>query len=135
MVIESAVICLAMNVYFEARGESTLGQLAVANVTLNRAKRDLKQVCAEVFKPHQFSWTTTRVRVVNGVHRLLHTNLLADIDAWHHALSVARAAVRKGMTDFTKGATFYHADYVQPAWAKSMKVTARIGRHIFYKVA
>lgn len=135
MVIESAVICLAMNIYFEARGETNLGQLAVANVTINRARQNKTKICEEVFKPHQFSWTTTKTKIVNGIHRLLHTRLIADIDAWHNALVLARAAMKRGMPDFTHGATFYHADYVSPSWAAKMKRTVQIGRHIFYKLA
>jgi len=51
------LLCLAMNVYFEARGEPDSGQQAVAHVTLNRARENADSVCSEVYKRNQFSWT------------------------------------------------------------------------------
>jgi N-acetylmuramoyl-L-alanine amidase len=57
MSIENALLCLALNVYHEARGETVEGQVAVAMVTMNRAGWDTRNVCPTVYKPRQFSWT------------------------------------------------------------------------------
>jgi N-acetylmuramoyl-L-alanine amidase len=116
--LESAIICLALNIVHEARGEPVLGQLAVSKVVLTRAKNDLSKVCQVVFKPYQFSWTIT----MTG---------LPDSMEFERALKIAALAVR--MDDFTGGATHYHADHIRPTWSRKMKRTVKIGRHIFYK--
>ncbi len=56
--ISSALMCLALNIYFEARSESFASQVAVAQVTLNRieSKKYPNDVCAVVKQPKQFSW-------------------------------------------------------------------------------
>lgn len=115
--ITAAVMCLALNIYHEARGEGLQGQRAVAHVTLNRARERRMEVCDVVFEPHQFSWTIKDPKVTNEV-------------AWAKALAVAkRASAHAG-----RGvrANHYHALSVQPRWAAGMKVVAVIGQHIFY---
>ena len=57
MILESAVLCLALNIYHEARSEMIPGQYAVAQVTMNRAG-EKSNVCKTVVAKHQFSWTT-----------------------------------------------------------------------------
>lgn len=115
------LFCLAMNVYFEARSEPLPGQYAVAEVTLRRAAVTSKPVCATVFEDAQFSWTrrADELKVVNQ-------------KSWAQAMNVARAVLVKP-TNYSKGATHFHADYVRPAWAKGLCMTVKIGRHIFYK--
>lgn len=118
--ISAAIMCLALNVYHEARGEPIAGQRAVAHVTLNRARERRMPVCDVVFEPAQFSWTIEDPRVT-------------DEKAWARALAVARRAVARGrVADPTGGANHYHADYVNPGWARTMERTATLGRHIFY---
>lgn len=115
--ITAAVMCLALNIYHEARGEPIAGQRAVAHVTLNRARERRMSVCDVVFEPAQFSWTIKDPKVTNEA-------------AWAKALAVAkRASARAG-----RGvqANHYHARSVQPRWAGSMKVVAIIGQHVFY---
>lgn len=118
MIPEAALLCLALNVYHEARGEPVEGQVAVALVTLNRAQRDPRRVCAEVFRPYQFSWT-------------LAPRPVTEARAWAKAQQVARAAWT--LQDFTGGATHFHADYILPAWARTKERVGRWGRHIFYR--
>jgi spore germination cell wall hydrolase CwlJ-like protein len=118
--ISAAVMCLALNVYHEARSEPIKGQQAVAHVTLNRARERNMRVCDVVFAPAQFSWTINDPKVT-------------DERAWAIALKVAKRAYRTGpAADPTGGANHYHATYVQPSWARSMERTTRIGLHIFY---
>lgn len=120
--------CLAQNVYHEARGESPKGQEAVAWVTLNRvaSKQFPDDICKVVNQKGQFSWTAlASVR-----------EKISEVRAWNAARKVAQKVVDDYMADAsdpTKGATFYHADSVSPSWADSMKQTAVIGDHIFYK--
>ena len=118
--IESALLCLALNIYHEARGEPLVGQHAVAHVTLNRARERGQRICDVVFDPYQFSWTIKDPKV-------------KDETAWRTALRVARTAYRAGpKADPTRGANHYHATYVRPRWAAGMAKTVRIGQHIFY---
>lgn len=119
--LEEALVCLALNVYFEARSEPVEGQRAVAEVTLKRASRRGESVCATVYAPGQFSWT----RLPAGQRGV------DDARAWLAAVRVAEQALRAA-TDHARGATHFHADYVEPFWAGSLCRTTRIGRHIFY---
>ncbi|CAB4121727.1 spore_SleB, spore cortex-lytic enzyme [uncultured Caudovirales phage] len=140
--LQSALMCLAMNVYYEARGEDIAGQFAVAQVTMNRAKEQ-KTVCKTVLEPHQFSWTDTKLHKVyyrKGGYRHVFNrgDEPTDTKAWSQAVSVSKAILTKNnLRDITHGATFYHTKYVKPFWAKSKKykVIARIGNHVFYREA
>lgn len=114
------LLCLALNVYFEARNEPISGQLAVAEVTIRRAKKFNSSVCKEVFLDKQFSWTADQTRSVK------------DLKAYRVAELVAKEAM-EGKTNFSKGADHYHAKYVNPKWAGRLCKTATIGQHIFYK--
>ena len=135
MIIATALACLSLNLFHEARSEPIMGRYAVALVTMNRAQ-DHKRVCTEVFKPKQFSWTTGVQKTAAGwkipVH--LRPNLQNPIDAtsWWYAQRIAQATLDGRMFDFTRGAEFYHTAAVNPHWAKSFKVVKRIGQHIFY---
>ncbi len=122
--------CLARAIYFEARSESELGQLAVARVILNRVKDPdyPKTICGVVYQGSgrrnscQFSFACD--------------GLADDVRqpaAWSEAKLVAQKALAGDQTVRVIGtATNYHADYVNPKWAKSMKRLIKIGRHIFY---
>lgn len=123
--------CLALNVYFEARNQSLRGQKAVAWVTLNRmyTARYPDTICEVVWQPRQFSWTHDGLSDVPG------GNVIEDA-AWEEAQQVAidvLAADFENMQDPTRGATHYHADYVNPYWTDSYDKVASIGEHIFYK--
>jgi len=122
--------CLALNIYWEAKSEPVLGQIAVAAVTLNRVldKRYPTTICEVVrqggqdrLHSCQFSWWCDGKEDVP-----------TERVSWRLALSLASSALLTGLPDPTHGALWYHADYVQPYWARRKKVVARIGRHIFY---
>ena len=55
--IKTALLCLALTVYFEARGEPEHGQYAVAEVVMNRVEQRDATVCSIVYAPNQFVWT------------------------------------------------------------------------------
>lgn len=124
--VSEDIRCLAMNIYHEARGESLLGQEAVASVTMNRVRnpRYPDSVCEVVWQPKQFSWTRT--------HKKFHA--IQDRDAWNKALVVARATFTGYELSRVGQATHYHAVHVQPYWADDGILVARIGRHLFYIV-
>ena len=123
--------CLATAIYFEARSESRLGQLAVAKVVLNRVKdrRFPNTICGVVYEnAHkrnacQFSFAC------DG-----KSERPTEPAQWRRARRLA-AEVLNGQADFRplNGVAFYHADYVWPRWRRAMRRVIKIGRHIFYR--
>ena len=117
-----SVLCLAKNIYYEARGEPYQGKLAVAQVTLNRVndERFATTICGVVYQPYQFSWTKER-------------NLkIVDKSAWQESLEIARVAVNDGLTEMENfNAMYFHSIKVKPRW--KLRKVARIGNHVFYK--
>lgn len=114
--------CLALNVYYEARGESLAGQYAVAEVTMNR-KSSLgypKTVCEVVYQKSAFSWTGEKVYEAGGAE-------------WERAMKVAEDVYYRRRAPALPGVLHYHATYVKPQWAKGRERVARIGRHVFYR--
>ena len=116
-----------------------MGRHAVAQVTMNRAGRDPKKVCEVVAARKQFSWVNksfglAKVEASGGI-RMTAKGLPVDVDAWNAAVKIARVTLNGRMTDFTHGATFYHANYVKPVWAHKLKLVSVIGAHRFYKLA
>lgn len=132
MILESALLCIALNIYHEARGEMIPGQYAVANVTMNRAKND-DDICRVVTQKAQFSWTQKLVTRRGGKFVLKPAGYPRDEVAWVRAQRIAAYAMNNRQHDFTQGATFYHATSVAPAWRKAVTKTKRMGSHIFYK--
>ena len=123
---QKQVDCLADNIYYEAGFEPDAGKVAVALVTLNRMQdpRFPKDICGVVKQRTtsvcQFSWFCSKVSIKNK-------------DAYEQAKEVAVYvyANYENLKDITKGALYYHADYVNPRW--KLEKTTVIGRHIFYK--
>ena len=120
---QQSLECLARNVYFEARGEPLAGQYAVAEVTMNRTAAPVfrRSVCDVVYEKAAFSWTLER-ELPQPAGR-----------EWDRARKVAEAVYFGRHAPLTNGARFYHATYVNPAWARDKQRVARIGRHIFYR--
>lgn len=127
---------MALNIYWESRGEPPVGQHAVAQVTFNRAGRDPDKVCEEVFKPKQFSWANS-LTSVKGIERAARAPkfMPKDEKAWMLAKSIAKHTVTGHIQDFTNGARFYHAKAVKPVWRHEFKLVAVIGQHKFYAYA
>jgi len=117
-----SVECLALNVYYEARGESLAGQYAVAEVTLNRksALGYPKTICEVVYQKGAFSWTADNVYAPGGPE-------------WRRAVKVAEDVYYRRHAAALPGVLYYHATYVQPEWSKERSRVARIGRHVFYR--
>jgi N-acetylmuramoyl-L-alanine amidase len=128
-----ALACLSLNIYHEARGEPDTGQLAVAYVTLNRARSNNMSVCDVVVEPHQFSWTTGGVMMRMKGWTLMPSRVPKDLKALHKAVAIAELAMSGGVEDPTQGAVFYHADYVSPYWRSGMTQIVGIGQHLFYR--
>jgi spore germination cell wall hydrolase CwlJ-like protein len=119
--------CLTQALYYEARGEGVQGQLAVADVVLQRqrSKYHPDTICDVVYEPYQFSF------VSDG-----STLREIDIEAWNKADDLAGRILRREVkTTLTGRALFYHTKAVRPDWADTMVKTAEIGNHIFYRRA
>ncbi|TAD73659.1 MAG: cell wall hydrolase [Sphingomonadales bacterium] len=117
--------CLAGAVYFEARGEPLAGQLAVAQVIINRTEdgRFPRSYCGVVSQPGQFSFM--RGRAMPQVRE--------GSSAWTRAVAVAHIA-HQGLWDSEAGnAVFFHARYVNPGWSRTKTRLAQIDTHIFYR--
>ena len=117
--------CMALNIYHEARGERWEGQIAVAHVTMNRVRHENwpNTICEVVYQSKQFSWT-----------HMIKDHTATEERAWKEAQVIARDIMIGNTEDPTKGAEFYHANYVNPWWAKEYKLTKVIGNHLFYSL-
>lgn len=125
--------CLARNVYFEARGEPIDGQQAVAEVTLNRVAsgRFPDSVCAVVYEQH---WNRKRGRNVGAFSWTVFDQVSRPSGpAWDRALEVSVRVYDAEHEAKAGGALFYHATSIEPAWARSKRRIATIGKHIFYE--
>ena len=120
-----AIMCLTMAIYFEARSEPVEGQMAVAQVVMNRVAntRYPSEVCEVVKQKYQFAFYW------DGKPETVHNK-----DAWGTAFIYASAVYSGLVPDTTEGATHYHADYVNPMWANTADLTAQIQTHIFYRM-
>lgn len=122
--LDQAGLCLAKAVYFEARGESLEGQLAVAKVVLNRAASGVypSDVCAVVTQKSQFSF----------IRRGQFPRPNESSESWRKAVAIAHIA-RNGLArSVPENVLWYHANYVSPSWGRRLTQVTRIGTHIFY---
>lgn len=115
--------CLAGAIYFEARGESLDGQLAVGRVVVERANsgRFPASYCGVVFQRSQFSFV--RGQSIPTVQE--------STAAWQRAVAIARIADEGTWQSPVDGALYFHATYVSPGWR--LKRLARVDNHIFYR--
>lgn len=117
--------CLTRNMYHEAANQSYNGWLAVGFVTINRTKSENfpDTICEVVYQRGQFSWVKSKQRV-SKINQMLYNEIkyVATHLYFNH----------EDMKDITFGAMYFHAKYVRPNW-RGLKLTARIGEHIFYR--
>jgi spore germination cell wall hydrolase CwlJ-like protein len=146
------LLCMARNIYFEARSDNLAGKYAVADVVLNRVKdrRYPATICEVVEQgPKVESWTTKKDknlpdsdRVYNPVRNMCQFSWYCDgkddipknKDRWAEAKDIAYNILymdkHRGITE---GATHYHATYVRPDWSYKLQQIGRIGLHLFYR--
>lgn len=128
------LLCLARNIYFEARGEPPAGQYAVAEVTMNRlaSGRYPDTVCGVVY---QKNWDPIRKRYV-GAFSWTELDELPPLagEEWLRALKIAESVYYGREEPVLQGnALFYHATWIKPDWAHGKRQIARIGGHVFYR--
>ncbi|MBB6124094.1 cell wall hydrolase [Sphingobium subterraneum] len=115
--------CLAGAIYFEAKSESLIGQLAVARVVINRARsgRFASSLCGVVYQPGQFSFVRGRsMPSINQGSR-----------DWQEAAAIAEIALDNKWENPAEGALYFHARRVSPNWGRQR--VAAIDNHIFYR--
>ena len=135
--------CLAQNIYYEARGSNRADRMAVADVVINRVQHTYypNTICKVVKQGKKKpSWKDPNkmVMVRNACQFSWYCDGKADIpqdmDAWVEAQQIAyNMLIHSDARGVTEGATHYHADYVEPSWAKDFHLVGRIGVHIFYR--
>ena len=123
MLSSAALLCLALTIYHEARGEPLQGQKAVAHVVINRVKHPdyPDDVCAVVYQGGQFSWVRQRPHKPKG-------------PAWDQAKSVAFKVLIGESKDPTWGATHFHTVNTNPKRSYRLKRVKTINNHVFYKL-
>ncbi|MEJ2609733.1 MAG: cell wall hydrolase, partial [Candidatus Thiodiazotropha sp.] len=121
----------ALNIYFEARSETIEGQNAVGYVVLNRVADNafpdsicevVKQGGEERRNQCQFSWWC------DG-----RSDVPVNRRAWLESVERAYDLLAGDVSDPTKGALWYHAEYVTPKWSKALTMVTKIGQHLFYQ--
>lgn len=122
--------CLAQAVYYEARSEKTEGQLAVAEVIVNRVKdhRYPNTICDVVF---QGATRTTGCQFTFTCDGAM--NKTPRGSRWDKAQTIASHVMMGLYEERTRGATHYHATYVNPVWNSGLIKTRQFGTHIFYR--
>lgn len=117
--------CLATAVYFESMGEPLEGQLAVAEVVMNRAQSGHYPTswCGVVKQKAQFSF----------VRRGRFPRIDPDCVAWRKAQAITRIAALHLTSTLSPDVLWYHADYVAPAWRRNLQRAEKIGAHVFYR--
>lgn len=149
------VHCLAKNIYFEARGETTDGKMAVANVTMNRvaSARFPNSICGVVeqavysrwwMEHHdrlvpvrwkcQFTWfcdgKSDNIKLTDSKGNTIRANM----SAWQESLAIAIQAIKHEIPDITNGAThYYNPSLADPHWAPHYRQVAQIENHRFYR--
>lgn len=126
-VTEEQAYCLALNDYYEARGEDIEGRVAVAFVVINRLASRLypQTICEIVFQQRDgkcaFSWACDRYPIREEV-------------AWRESLAFSDRFLKsyRTMQDPTDGAVHYHEESITPYWAKQYDYNVVIGDHVFY---
>jgi spore germination cell wall hydrolase CwlJ-like protein len=128
---EKDVECLARNIYHESRGEPVDGQLAVAQVTINRWHKNPKRsLCTVVYSQNeygcQFSWVCEDTKLPKRSSQV-----------WQQSVVLARTALTLSANGLycckgLENALYFHSVTVHPRWSKTRTLIGRIGNHVFY---
>jgi N-acetylmuramoyl-L-alanine amidase len=124
------LVCLALAVYHEARSEPFIGQVAVAEVVLNRAASSSypNDICGVVTQGGTVRHRCQFSYYCDGKPETPH-----DRRSWRRSVAVAKLARNGVISAEVSDATHYHATYAQPYWRTHFRQVAMIGRHIFYR--
>lgn len=119
MILKSALMCLALTVYYEARGEPEIGQYAVTEVVMNRVIDRKLTVCEVIKQPKQFSWVSTwNHKIPSG-------------QDWDKSVKIAETVLNGKTTNYSNNALYFRHKGVKGRMASSII----IGNHIFYRTS
>ncbi|MEQ1771383.1 MAG: cell wall hydrolase [Devosia sp.] len=130
-VSDKEIWCLATAIYFEARGETYRGQVAVGQVVMNRVAHRLypDTICGVVFQNQSMRNACQFSFACDGI-----PETVTDKKSWEQADKIARGVIDGTLyLPEVEKATHYHATYVYPDWAPKLKKVTKIGHHVFYK--
>lgn len=113
--------CMTNAIYFEARGESYLGKVAVGYVVLNRSINRNISICDVVNEPNQFSWNSE-----NNIPLILNKKV------WNDIYEISYKVISNELNDPTNGSTYFHSTNINPYWSEDIPITVLIGNHKFY---
>ena len=142
---EQEAVCLAKNMYYEARNQGLAGQLAVSLVVMNRVKdkRYPNTICEVVYQGPISKWWLKEKGKIVPIRNRCQFSWYCDGKSddpknkkkYKFFLDLSRDLVYGNMqvVDITEGATHYHADYVYPDWRKTKTKTIEVADHIFYR--
>ena len=138
MILETALMCMAFNIYHEANNQSMLGQIAVGQVVMNRVEStSFPNTVCEVVKQGQ-TYKNGKMVLHKCQFSWYCDGKKDDVNkrskAWSRALDYASIVISGRVEiDLTQGSLWYHAYYVKPSWARQKERVTRIDSHIFYK--
>jgi spore germination cell wall hydrolase CwlJ-like protein len=115
----TSLLCLALNIYFEARGEPIDAQLLVAESAINRSTDRNQSICEVIYDDHQYSWTN------DG-----RSDVPRDMQSFAIASAIAQQAINGD--HLHSGVTHYHEISIHPHWADSLNLLGVYGNHVFY---
>lgn len=119
------LMCIALAVYMEARGESLVGQISVAKVVQNRMARESATACEVISKKNQFPWFDNLTKTKK--------NKIQKSEYYAKSLNIAKRVTYETIKDPTKGATYFYGRKEHPSCAKKCKLVLVEGGHKFYK--
>lgn len=126
--VATSLVCLALTIWTESRGEPLQGQIAVASVVMNRVETGNSTVCGEVTKPSQFPWAKNKIRK-HANDYIIYAKALPQGKTWDHAIKVA-SEVLEGSQKLVPHIAYFHNVHEHPKW--KLKREFALGRHIFY---
>lgn len=130
--ISLATACLALTVYFESRGEPTIGQQYVAHVTMNRSEGyEHNGVCSAVFAKNQFTWTgniKSSKQPIVMVKRAIKQ--IDEPESWKKSVEIAKEVIDR-KSDITNGARYFNEKKLGRKYRTDVKAV-KIGKHLFY---
>ena len=128
--------CLTQNIYFESRGSNLADKASVADVVLNRVKHTSypNTVCGVVRQAKLWNGNPIKNKCQFSWYCDGKSDKMKDKDAYEEAKLIAYSILVEGKyKGISEGSTHYHANYVEPYWAKSFQLVGTIGKHIFYR--
>jgi N-acetylmuramoyl-L-alanine amidase len=131
---DTDLMCLAQNIYHEARSQALAEKIAISHVVLNRVKHENypNTVCGVIYQAKRVEGRIIRNRCQFSWYCDGKLDDATDRKAWTESINAAAVSSIINF-DITEGATHYHANYVDPRWASKLKFTVAIGRHRFYR--